>query len=176
MPLSISLPIVVVAAALICFVEVDPACAGWLERAWSDDLVKEHGRPGWRSRRSPARSLNEAYSENGSTTKDAVRTFLARYSPRSSTVLNFNMPQPDLRVELSVQTASSLEDASARFQEEIFETMERMPPTPGAGKDGRVQIPHISDVYSVSPKRFVLSLDYAPEKIVHCVAPQDLGS
>jgi hypothetical protein len=68
-----------VAFALVLFVKLESAHADWLDNAWSDRSVAAHGNPAITLHRDgvsvalPAKTLGEAYSEGGMTTKDVLR-------------------------------------------------------------------------------------------------------
>jgi len=103
-------------------------------------------------------------------------------------VLNLNGAQQNLTVELRIQAAAALEDLAPATLDEMFGAMETVEITPPSGtepksapskgaapkgKGGRALVPHIAQVFTTLPERFAFSIDYAPDKIVHCVAPQD---
>jgi hypothetical protein len=167
------------------------ARADWLEDAWSGKSTAQRGspaitvHPGGLSVVLPAETLDEAFSERGMTRPDALRAFLDRYSPQCSTVLDLNTAQPNLTVELRIQAAMSLDDLPANSLDEMFAAMETVKIAPstgtestdagskGTGKDGHTQIPRIAQAFTTLPERFDFSIDYAPDRIAHCVAPQD---
>ena len=175
--------------SLVFLAAIDRARADWLENAWSDKSTALHGNPAITVHPDgvsvvlPAAALDEAFSERGMTRRDALRAFLGRYSPQCSAVLDLNTAQPNLAVELQIQGATSLDELPAKTVDEMFgamETVEIAPPT-GTGaktgskgnKAGRPSVPHITQVFTTLPERFVFSIDYAPDKVAHCVAPQD---
>jgi hypothetical protein len=162
------------------------AQADWLEDAWSGKSTALHGNPaitlhpGGVSVVLPAETLDEAFSERGMTRPDALRAFLDRYSPQCSHVLDLNTAQPNLTVELRIQAAVSLDDLPAKSLDEMVAAMETVKIAPSkttepksAEKDGHARIPRIAQAFTTLPERFNFSIDYAPDKIVHCVAPQD---
>jgi hypothetical protein len=109
-----------------------------------------------------------------------LRAFLDRYSPQCSHVLDLNTAQPNLTVELRIQAAVSLDDLPAKSLDEMVAAMETVKIAPSkttepksAEKDGHARIPRIAQAFTTLPERFNFSIDYAPDKIVHCVAPQD---
>ncbi len=112
------------------------------------------------------------------TREDALRAFLGRYSPQCSHVLDLNTAQPNLTVELRIQAATALEDLSAKTLDEMFGAMEtvkvpsKAAASKGTGKGGYA-VPRIAQAFTTLPERSVYSIDYAPDKIVHCIAPQD---
>jgi hypothetical protein len=171
----------VASVALVFVVGLGPAHADWLDNAWSDKSVAEHGNPAITVRSDgvsvvlSAATLLEAQSEGGMATKDALRAFLNRYSPQCSTVLNLNIEQPNLTVDLTLQVDTALGEAPAPAQDEVLRAMEQVeiPATSDNGATARPQIPRITNVFIVLPRRLVFSIDYAPNKIVHCVAPPD---
>jgi hypothetical protein len=79
----------------------------------------------------------------------------------------------------------SLDDLPAKSLDEMMAGMETVKIAPpknadsksagpkSTGKDGHAQIPRIAQAFVTLPERFNFSIDYAPDKIVHCVAPQD---
>jgi hypothetical protein len=174
----------VLTVTLVLLAKVDLAHADWLENAWGDKSVTAHGSPAITLRRDgvsvvlPAQTLNEAYSEGGLTTKDVLRAFLSRYSPQCSHVLDLNTPQKNLTVNLSLQGNISLKDTPAVTQDELFEAMENIdiPSAKDAEKDKHARIPHITRFFPVLPVHYRFSIDYAPDKIVHCIVPEDLAS
>src|SRR6266852_4022935 len=127
-------------ATLVFFAGADLARADWLDAAWSDESVAKHGNPAITVRPEgllvalPQETLDEAHAEKGMTRQDALQAFLSRYSPQCSHVLDLNAPQPNLKVELSIQVAGSLEDLATNTQDEVFEAMEKMPMAQDAGK------------------------------------------
>ena len=160
------------------------AHADWLDQAWSDQFVAAHGNPAITLHPDgvsvvlPAELLNEAYAQPGVTTRDVLRAFLNRYSPQCSGVLDLNMAQPNLTVDLSLQGTVALDTLPSRLLDEVLEGMEQVPPaaSPEAGSGQRRSVPRLTQVFVVTPDHLVFSIDYAPEKIVHCVAPQDIIS
>jgi hypothetical protein len=185
---------VVLAAILVCLGNIDLARADWLDDAWSGKSTALHGnpaitvRPGGVTVVLPAETLDEAFSERGMTRADALRAFLDRYSPQCSNVLDLNVAQPNLSVELQIQAATSLDDISAQSLDEMLTAMEtvKIPPSKdrgpkatgskGPSKVGHAQIPRIAQAFVTLPERYTFTIDYAPDKIVHCVAPQDPSS
>jgi hypothetical protein len=166
---------------LVFLADIGLARADWLENAWSGKSTALHGNPAITVHPDglsvvlPAETLDEAFSERGMTRPDALRAFLDRYSPQCSNVLDLNTAQPNLTVELRIQAATALEDLPAKNLDEMFVAMEtvKIPPSKGTGKDGRAQVPRIAQVFTTLPERFDFSIDYAPDTIAHCVAPQD---
>jgi hypothetical protein len=179
------MPLILV--ALLAFLTTTASArADWLEDAWSSKSTALHGNPaitvhpGGVSVVLPAETLDEAFSQRGMTRADALRAFLDRYSPQCSHVLDLNTAQPNLTVELRIQAAVSLDDLPAKKVDEMMTGMETVKIAPprntdakSTSKDGRARIPRIAQAFVTLPERFVFSIDYAPEKIVHCVAPQD---
>jgi hypothetical protein len=178
-------------SALVFLADTGLARADWLDDAWSTKSTSLHGTPAITVHPDgvsvvlPAATFDAALLERGMTRPDALRAFLDRYSPQCSHVLNLNVAQPNLMVELRIQVATSLEDVPAQSLDEMMTAMEtveipssngtesKAAGTKGTGKDGRAPIPHITQVFTTSPERFSFSIDYAPEKIAHCVVPQD---
>jgi hypothetical protein len=174
------MPLILV-IALVFLADISLARADWLADAWSSKSTALHGNPAITVRAGgvsvvlPAETLEAAFSERGMTRPDALRAFLDRYSPQCSTMLDLNTAQPNLAVELQIQGAASLDDLPAPSLDEMFAAMETVdiPPSNGAGKEGHAPIPRIDQAFTTLPERFAFSIDYAPEKIAHCVAPQD---
>jgi hypothetical protein len=173
---------------LVVFGNIAMARADWLDDAWSGKSTALHGNPAITVHSDgvsvvlPAATLDAAFSERGLTRADALRAFLGRYSPQCSNVLDLNVAQPNLAVELRIQAAMSLEELSAQSQDEMLTAMEtvKIPPSKAAGpktagKD-RARVPRIAQAFTTLPERFSFTIDYAPDKIVHCVAPQDPSS
>jgi hypothetical protein len=182
---------------LFLLADIALAQADWLEDAWSGKSTALHGNPAITVHPDgvsvvlPAETLDDAFSERGMTRPDALRAFLDRYSPQCSTVLDLNTAQPNLTVELRIQAAMSLDDLPTNSLDEMFAAMETVKIAPstgtwskdaaseykgskGTGKDGHTQIPRIAaQVFTTLPERFDFSIDYAPDRIAHCVAPQD---
>jgi hypothetical protein len=171
--------------------DIAVAQADWLEEAWSGKSTAVRGNPAITVHPDgvsvvlPAETLDEAFSERGMTRPDALREFLDRYSPQCSTVLDLNTAQPNLAVELRIQAPMSLDDLATDSLDEMFAAMETVTVAPstgtsskdagsrGTGKGGHTQVPRIAQVFTTLPERFDFSIDYAPDKIVHCIVPQD---
>jgi hypothetical protein len=164
---------------LVVLADTALARADWLDDAWNGKMTAMHGNPAITVHPDgvsvvlPAAALDEALSQRGMTRQGVLRAFLGRYSPQCSTVLDLNTARPNLAVELRIQGATSLEDLPATTLDETFAAMETIDIPPSKGKDGRAQAPRIDQVFTTSPERFNFSIDYAPDKIAHCVAPQD---
>jgi hypothetical protein len=160
---------------LVALVPIGLARADWLEDAWNSKSTALHGNPAITLHSDhvsvvlPAAALDEALSQAGMTRRDALRAFLGRYGPQCSSVLDLNTAQPNLAVELQIQEATSLDDLPAESVDGMFAAME----TIDIPKDERARVPHIDHVFTTLPERFDFSIDYAPEKVAHCVAPQD---
>lgn len=171
----------ILAIALVFLANIAPAQADWLEDAWSGKSTALHGNPAITVRPDgvsvvlPAETLDAAFSERGMTRPDALRAFLDRYSPQCSTMLDLNAARPNLTVELRILGATSLENLPAKSGDEMLAAMETVdiPPSKDRAKEGRAPIPRIDRVFTTLPERFDFSIDYAPDKIAHCVAPQD---
>jgi hypothetical protein len=176
----------VVLAVPVLLSLLTPAEADWLEDAWSSKVTALHGTPAITVHPDgvsvvlPAATLDQALAEHGLTQADVLRAFLNRYGPQCSHVLNLNAARPNLKVELQIEAAMLPSDASAATLDEMTTAMEtvEVPSAPNDGakikaKDRRAQIPHIAQAFRTLPERSQFSIDYAPEKIVHCVAPED---
>jgi len=181
----------VLAVTLVFLADTGLARADWLDDAWSSKSTGLRGNPAITVHPDgvsvvlPRETLDEAFAQRGMTRQEALHAFLARYSPQCSHVLDLNTAQPNLTVELRIQAAVSLNDLPAQTLDEMFGAMEtvKIPPSTGTGstdtapkdtaKAGHARIPRITQVFTTLPERSVYSIDYAPDRIVHCVAPQD---
>jgi hypothetical protein len=182
------------ASIFVFFGNIELARADWLDDAWSGKSTALHGnpaitvRPGGVTVVLPVETLDEAFSERGMTRADALRAFLDRYSPQCSNVLDLNVAQPNLTVELRIQAAMPLGDIPAQSLDEMSTAMEtvKIPPSKdlgpkaagskGPARVGHAQIPRIAQAFMTLPERYTFTIDYAPDKIVHCVVPQDPSS
>jgi hypothetical protein len=161
------------------------ARADWLDDVWSKSTAQQ-GNPAITVRPDgvvvvlPAETFRRAFLESRMTPPDVVRAFLDRYSPQCSHVLNLNVAQPNLAVELRIQVATSLDGVSVETQDEMLSAMETVRISPpegaepkGATANGHAAIPRIAQAFTILPGRSTLSIDYVPEKTVHCVVPED---
>ena len=175
---------VILVATLVFLMGFAGARADWLDDAWSSKSTMLHGNPAITVHPDgvsvvlPKETLDEAFAQRGMTREDALRAFLGRYSPQCSHVLDLNTAQPNLTVELRIQAATALEDLPAKTLDEMFGAMEtvKVPPKAAASKStgkGGYAVPRIAQAFTTLPERSVYSIDYAPDKIVHCIAPQD---
>lgn len=128
--------------------------ATWLDEAWSDETVAQTGGPAVTLNQDgvilvlPVATLKAAIA-SGLSVKDAVRVFLERYAQPCSDVLNMNEPHKGLSVALSLARPANVDGIEI----------------------GGIQIPGTLFVTDDEEEHFVI--DYAPEKKVHCVVPDE---
>jgi hypothetical protein len=162
-------------SALPALALVNPANADWLAEAWPDDASPRHGNPaitivatGAVSVVLPAEVLADA-PVAGLTTEGAVGAFLGRYAPRMcSSLLDMNVPHPNLKVDLRVQRLVAKEDVDGGTQEDAATALNHVLKSPATGS-----VPRIKRVYVVDQKRLSLSINYTPDHTVNCIEPPD---
>ena len=156
------------ALALASIVGSNLAHADWLGDAWSTDSVRRNGSPALTIRRGsihvvlPAAALNQAYDE-GLSTERALGDFLERYAQRCSGLLDLNVPQPNLKVTLSLQTPTSLD--------EISEADEALTALKSEYLKRRIET-ETPMLFIVSPGQFDLTVDYVPKRRTRCALPE----
>src|SRR6266849_3664651 len=92
----------VLAVTLVFLADTGLARADWLDDAWSSKSTGLRGNPAITVHPDgvsvvlPRETLDEAFAQRGMTQQEALRAFLARYSPQCSHVLDLNTAQPNL--------------------------------------------------------------------------------
>jgi hypothetical protein len=162
-------PVLSIAALVLATVFTSGlAWADWLSDAWSAESVRRHGSPAITIRRGsiqvvlPAAALNQAYDE-GVTTERALSDFVERYAQRCSGLVDLNVPQADLKVSLSLQTRTSLDEISE--DDEVLTALK----TEYLKRGDAIGSPML---FTASPGRFNFTLDYVPKRQVRCAAPE----
>lgn len=146
-----------------------PVHADWLERAWSDEAVGETGTPAITLSDSsvllvlPETTLTEAHAA-GVSTPEAVRRFVTRYGPHCAGNLDLDRPHRGLKVQLFLQKAVALEDASEWVQGEILDALKSAKTKP---------LPRVERLFVVADEHADLFIDYVPERRARCVRPGD---
>lgn len=146
-----------------------PAHADWLERAWSDDAVAETGTPAITLSESsvmlvlPEATLAEAHAA-GVSTPEAVRRFVTRYGPHCGGNLDLDLPHQHLKVQLFLQKAVALEDASEGVQGQILDALKSAKTKP---------LPRVERLFVVADEHADVFIDYVPERQAHCLRPGD---
>jgi hypothetical protein len=166
-------------------VGISGARADWLDDVWSKSTTLNGNpaitvHPDGVSVVLPAEALRRAFQEHGMTASEALQAFLDRYSPKCSSVLDLNVPRQNLTVELRLQVATSPEGAPAQSYDEMLSAMETLKisppegaPSKGIGRGGHAHVPRMAQAFVTLPERYEFAIDYAPDKVAHCVTPED---
>jgi hypothetical protein len=159
--------------ALLSVIAVHPANADWLARAWPENTVPKNGNPaitfnatGTVTLVLPEAVLGEAQAA-GVSTEHAVGAFLDRYAPRTcSTLLDMTVPHTNLRVDLLIERPVAPDAIDEVTQEDAANTLNH-----ALKGQTRGSLPRIERAFIVDQKPLSLSIDYVPEKKVHCAEP-----
>ncbi len=161
-----AVPTYLLAATLVA---APAPAAVWLERAWGDSAVGETGTPAITLNDSsillvlPEATLVEAHAA-GVSTSDAVRQFVMRYGPHCAGNLDLDRPHQHLKVQLFVEKAVPLEEASERVQGEVLDALKSAKMKP---------LPRVENLFVVADEHADFFIDYVPERHVRCVRPGD---
>jgi hypothetical protein len=162
--------------ALLSVIAVHPASADWLASAWPENAVPKNGNPAITFNAAgavtlvlPEAVLGEAHA-TGLSTEQAVSAFLGRYAPRTcSSLLDMTVPHTNLRVDLLIERPIALDAVDEATQEEAATTLNHALKSVTRGS-----VPHIDRVFIVDQKPVSLSIDYVPDRKVHCAEPPNV--
>ncbi len=158
-------------ALALTLVEFGTARADWLDDAWGADRVEMTGNPAITIYGDtidivlPTATLYRAYEE-GLTTQDILDVFLDRYGQRCSGMVDLNMPHPDLKVGLSLQSPSAFKDTSER--DDVLATLKRT--YLSQRTEGSTPL-----LFTILPEHFDFSINYVPTHHITCVVPNEGG-